>query len=342
MLKLLSDQKRKKQAQRTMELALKDALSSQGVGLIGFPSGVIELPIYSNGPDTLWFASDKPAKDATTPRFWNAFGIYNPDKANQSISVEINIPFPKDSGRVAGYFAEDPETGGIFLMHSGGIGGGKKGVGKTAFLAWSRAKLTTALGDDGVPRDGIIIAKLDQTDFSHRIWNFTKTVSEFKAAVDSGKLDTRDFRKRVEEYENYAREFSGKKRVEKTGSFDYQSYHGDVVEALYQERIALRKPGEGVFNSGLIDLYVKRNDEIVMIFEIKTSAGRQTLYTAIGQLMTHALANGPKAKRILVLPVEEDLPEDIKTAISAMMIDVRRFTVSGSRKSPTVKLISAA
>lgn len=338
MLKLLSQKKRKERAQRSMQLALEEALSLQGTGLIGFPSGVVELPIFSNGPGSLWFASDQ-FKDVKTPRFWNAFGIYDPNKSKQAISVEINIPFPNESASVAGFFAENSQTGDVYLMHSGKIGGGKKGVGKTAFLAWSHAKLTTVLDENGNPRDGIIIAKLDQADFSHRIWNFTQIVSKFKSAVGSGELDTQDFRQRVEEYENYAREFSGKKRVQRAGSFDYQSYHGDVVEALYQERIELQKPDESVYNSNLIDLYVKKNGKIIIIYEVKTSAERQTLYTAIGQLMTHALANGSKAKRILVLPDGEEFPDDINTALSIMNIDIRRFSVSGPKKKPKIVLI---
>lgn len=336
MLKLISDSKQKEKLQKRMKLVLETALSPQGNGLIGFPSGIIECPIFSNGSQKLWFASYKD-NGAKIPRFWNGFGSYDPDSRNQTISVEINIPLEKNSGEVAGFFAEDTDTGEIFIMHSGKVGGGKKGVGKNAFLAWSRLKLSEVLIEDGGTRDAIIIAKIDQSDLANRIWKYTKKVSAFKVAVRAGLIESPAFKKSVEDYERYSKEFSGRKRGKNSTRFDYRSYHGDVVDALFNE--VSQRRGVVAFNSRLIDLYVKKKKKITEVYEVKTSVGRQALYTAIGQIMTHTPANNPDIRRVLVLPFEENVPEDINAAILALDIEVRRFKISLSKKKWSVELM---
>src|SRR6185436_17204530 len=54
---------------------------------------------------------------------------------------------------------KDSDSGDIFLMHSGKIGGGRPGIGKSAFLAWSKASLIEVSEMNGKTRSGIPIAK---------------------------------------------------------------------------------------------------------------------------------------------------------------------------------------
>jgi hypothetical protein len=75
------------------------------------------------------------------PRYWNGFGIYAADRSSQTVALQINVPTDTNSATVAGFFAEEADTGDIFLMHSGKIGGGRRGIGKSAFLTWSMAKI---------------------------------------------------------------------------------------------------------------------------------------------------------------------------------------------------------
>jgi hypothetical protein len=55
-----------------------------------------------------------------------------------------------------------------------------------------------------------------------------------------------------------------------------------------------------------------------------------TLYTAIGQLVTHG--NG-LAKRYLVLPAGEPLPTDIRRALAELRIEPLSFTMNGDTVS---------
>ena len=78
------------------------------------------------------------------------------------ITVEVNIAIASNTHSVAGFFARDSATGILYLMHDGGVGGGVKGVGRSAFLAWSGAQLVPTTDSSGRGRPGLIVAPLIQ------------------------------------------------------------------------------------------------------------------------------------------------------------------------------------
>jgi len=319
---------------------LSGSLINQGVKNIGFPSGNVDRTIYSAGKGRLWGSFGGLADDKSTPRYWNAFGAYDPDRRSQTIVVEINIALNSNSARVGGFFAEDVETGEVFLMHTGKVGGGQPGVGKTGFLISSKAHLTEVLEEDGSGvRTGILISKIDAVDVSGRIWKFVQDVDQFKQRVRAGELGTPQFKHQEEEFDKYKKEFSGKKRGAHGGVFEYETFHGDVVQKLYEERVSRCKPNESVHNNILIDLYVKRDGALSEVYEVKTYVDRQVLYTAIGQLATHSVEKRGSAQRILVLPQKAKIPNDIAHSLSELGIRLRRYRISGSRENRTIKLI---
>jgi len=338
MLALISETKRRKAAQAELERNLKGVLKLQGARTIGFPGGNVELPLYSAGKGRLWVAFGGLTDGAAVPRYWNAFGVYQPDQPAQSISVEINIPINSNSGQIAGFFAEDRETGDIFLIHSGRVGGGRPGIGKSAFLVWSKAKLIEVADESGSIRTGIAVGKLHDADLSDRIWTFARSVQSFKDRAATGALETPDFRQRVEEFDRYRKEFSGKKRGVRGSTFEYVTYHGDIVQKLYDERSDRLSPGEKVFNSNLIDLFVKKDGVLSEIYEVKTGVGRQMLYTAIGQVVTHATNGHGEVAKFLVIPADESVPKDLEQAIANLGIKIRRFRLRRAGRSRIIEL----
>ena len=338
MLGLIRDIKSKKAAQAALKRNLKAALTRQGTRNIGFPGGNVDQTIYSAGEGQLWVAFGKPTDDAAVPRYWNAFGIYKPNQPAQTITVEINIAVDGDTAQVAGFFAKDGDTGDTFLMHSGRVGGGRPGIGKSAFLVWSKAKLVNVTKNDGGIRSGIAIGKLDDPGLTERIWTFVRKVQSFKDQAAAGGLDTPEFKRQVEEYNKYSKEFSGKKRGVRGGAFEYVTYHGDIVQKLYDDRTARLAPGEKVFNSTLIDLFVKKDGVLSEVYEVKTGVGRQMLYTAIGQVVTHATTGREDLAKFLVVPADEDIPNDFQKAIAVLGIRVRRFRLDGTGRNRVIKL----
>ena len=160
MLKLIESQKEKAALQRDLRRTLEQKLKPQGKRGIGYPGGNFDRPVFSDGEGKIWYAFT-PQPDVPVKRYWNAFGIFDPRSVNQNITVEINIPTDTNSQRTAGFFARDTNSDRIFLFHSGKIGGGRQGIGKNAFLAWSHYRLYTVLDSKGAERFGIIIGELN-------------------------------------------------------------------------------------------------------------------------------------------------------------------------------------
>lgn len=318
MLMLVEDAKERARAQRQLEEALKEGLGRAGTRNVGFPGDNFDLPLFSGGHGKLWAAFLKPVKDGRgISRYWNAFGVFDENAPAQSITVEANIAAESDSHRVAGFFATDAQNGEVVLMHSGKIGGGRKGIGRTAFLVWSHARLVEASGERR-QREGIPIANLNRDDVVERVWRFVRKVEEFKREAASGALDTKDFKEREK---RYFREFAGEKKGSRSKTLAYLTYHGDVVDALYQRLTTNAGRGERVFNSQLIDLYVLKGGVKTKVYEVKPCGDRQSLYTAIGQLVTH----GAASRKVLVLPAEAAIPADVKSALKNLEIECEWF-----------------
>ena len=182
-------------------------------------------------------------------------------------------------------------------MHTGKVGGGTKGIGKNAFLAWNRNEPIPVFDSaSGAQRFGIVIGSLDQDTFVGRIGQFVHQVALFKEFVKQGRHQTLEFRKRVEDFEQFRPEFSGRKPGYTGGAIDYLSYHGDVVSELHRRRSKSKSQTEVVFNTALIDLGVRDGGIVTEVYEAKTSTERQTLYTAIGQLLVHLPENVIRAR----------------------------------------------
>lgn len=338
MLILVEDSEDKKHAQNILEKSIKTSLKRLGKRNVGHPGGNADQTLYSNGEGHLWVAFGGLTENEPTVRYWNAFGIYDPNQTTQNISVEINISIESNAARVSGFFAQDTNTGDIFLMHTGKIGGGRKGIGKTAFLVWSKDNLVDVVDLSGNIRQGIVVGKIDQPDFTQRLEKFVKNVKKFKDWAVSEELESHEFQEKINEFDKYNKEFSGKKWGSRNDDFEYITYHGDIVQKLYEERTKELQKGEGVFNSVFIDLFVKRNGKISEIYEVKTGVGRQVLYTAIGQLLTHSAIDGSDIKKILVIPADEKIPADFLKAISMLNIQIRRFRISGSKNNRIIEL----
>lgn len=336
MLELIASKEEKAQAQRALSKIIRSTLPSQGKRNVGFPGGNDNLELFSKGNGELWFGG-KILLDHKIPRYWNAFGTFDSSLTGQLITVELNIPIEENSEQVSGFFAQDPVTKKSYLLHTGKIGGGAKGIGKTAFLAWSRSQPIPVLARaSGKQRFGIVIGALDQNSLVGRIRQFVNQVASFKEFVKQGQHDSPEFRKRVEDFEHFKPEFSGKKTGYTGGSIDYLSYHGDVVSELHRRRTETKLPTEVVFNTSLIDLAVREGEALTELYEAKTSTDRQALYTAIGQLLVHS-AGARQTRKFLVVPKNGKLPEDVQAAISELDIALWRFALNSDGSGVTIE-----
>jgi hypothetical protein len=327
MLTLVEAVKEKRDLQQRFVRTLGRHLDRRVKRTIGWRGESIEAEVLTNGH--IWFKRKKLTKadGGRIPRYWNAFGLL-PEQGNLHIAVEINIATESNTENIAGFFAREPKSGQVLLMHSGKIGGGGEGVGKSAFLSWSMLQRVSVTSVDGNERLGVIVAPIDAPNTVDRLAQFIERVAEFKEAVKTGKTDSKIFQERVKEYERYQSEFSGHKSGMVKAELDYLTRHGDVVAALFQERSAVKKASEKIFNNIYLDLYVKREDTLTEVYEIKTDASRQTLYKAIGQLLVNAGPNPTKVVKTMLLPKGLAIPKDIKMALATYGIQVRLFSLT--------------
>jgi hypothetical protein len=327
MLALVEVRNAKIEAQRRLTTCLQRAWRSRATRVVVWRPDSIEMPVTHNG--RYWFGSRDPDQGDRTPRYWNTFGRYH-ESGNLQIAVEINIPTESNSRRVAGFFAKDIETDMVYLMHDGGVGGGRQGVGRDPFLAWSGAKAEPVVDLRGELRPGIVVAPVDSTTAAGDIARFIQLVLDFKQAVLNGETVSDHARAAQRTFKSYYDEFAGRKRRRRVREIEYISRHGDIVRALCDWRQHTAKAHERTVKNAFIDLGIETRGILTELYEVKTNCDRQTLYSAIGQVIVHCESRSGTFQRFLVLPNGEQIAEDIEHALTRASISVIRFELANN------------
>jgi len=323
MFSLIESKEEIAKAQRKLEAAIRRDFKTKAVKNIGYPGGTtFDAKVVTNGSYWYW-SSDYYGKDIPNPRRLNWFGLFR-DDADLQISVEINTAYEGRNDQIAGFFARDNDTGSVYLFHSGRVGGGTKGVGKAAFLAWSNQRPIDIVDSSGDIRDGVLVMPIEGVAASRSAVRYIDVIATFKQAVRAGDLDSPEFQGKKKELDDFFSESRGRRKGKRSGEIDYLSRHGEVVDALYSWRNSNQLPRGGrLVKNVLIDLGVAVADELVEVFEVKTSTARSDVYTAIGQLMVHGTSN--ECRRVIVLPISELLASDLKIALERLNIELRKF-----------------
>jgi len=139
---------------------------------LGFQGGGLEAKGHVLPDLNLWVAISELER-----RYWNALGLGDPTKDDRSIVVEINPPKSGLDRRVSGLFLQD-SAGNIHMAHRGRVGGGRKGIGMTAFKDWYPEPFTT-VDDRGDTASVILIGAIQADDFLERLASFTQRVADF-------------------------------------------------------------------------------------------------------------------------------------------------------------------
>ena len=187
----------------------------------GFQGDRIELDeVFSNG--RIWFAYLR-MNDQSPSRHWNAFGAEAPALGrSNSITVEVNVAVGEVCRKLAGLFAVDDKTGNTVLLHRGGVGGGRKGIGKKAFLEWYSETIEPMVKFfDPSHWDkeelAILVANLESEQFLPQLESFVDAVHSFKASRFSEEPDGMS----SEELKKRAAAAPGKPRASTTVGISY-------------------------------------------------------------------------------------------------------------------------
>jgi len=284
---------------------------------LGFQGGSMPATVRWHPVGRFWFALEEEEN-----RFWNAFGLTDPRSSGNpgAIVVEINPPYSGIDRRMGGAIATD-DSGHLYLLHRGKVGGGRKGIGKEAFMtAYRSYGAIVSVEDGGRESEVIVVAALDDPRAVHSIAAFVEQVRRFKAG-EAGETDPPVEGGATEI--GFRPEFEGKKPQSPRDEVIANCLHGTVVNTL--ER-TLRAQG-WVTDNDLRDLLIRGRDrEEVAVFEVKSRADRGSIYQAVGQLVL-LCTPGTRATRVAVLPME--LSAEMMQSLEARDIRVIRFEWDG-------------
>jgi hypothetical protein len=259
-------------------------------------------------------------------RCWNAFGTKDPQGSSVPITCEVNLPLHGIDRRIGGAAASD-QQGHTILVHRGRIGGGREDIG--AELFWSNYdgnKLTVWDGDRDT--DVAAVAELGSPRFVRQVQFFVYEVERIKALVSDGRQSGRPPRSggsRTEnagtfEIKDLGDEFAGTKTYAVSRTVSSVCDHGPVVKKL---RELLSDAGYSTGKDTFRDLYVHRERKVTSLFEVKPSTDRQSIYSAVGQLLLHSAELTPRPQLFFVAP--DDLSDTLRTTLRRIDIELLGF-----------------
>ena len=297
---------------------LRDALYAETDRLrkvIGWQGGSDEFDVRWRQNEGYWcLLHVNPTED----RFWCPFGLDDArSRRTLSITCEINPPKAGVNRRGAGMFLVDARKR-FYIAHSGKVGGGRRGIGQSAFLSKFRGRdsIVSVSLPDGTEREAIVLGKLGDPSLPSQIGHFLREVARVKAllvrspngARSAGAPRLRGFRP----------EFSGTRQKYQPDSVEAVARHGLVVDALAQ---ALK--GRVFSNDRNRDLFIHSlSGEVTHLFEAKTDLSTSSLYQAVGQLLLNGAAEAAEPRRILVVPGAPSKP----TSAALQRLGIRVLT----------------
>jgi len=262
---------------------------------VGWQGGRGTYPVYWNPRLRFWTLMRVPREGA---RYWCCFGVKDATKHRSfSITGQLNPTIKGYNRRAAGAFVRDSQ-GRIYVAHSGKIGGGRSGIGKSAFVAAYRGKnWQTVIWPDKKETETIVIGRIDGAHLQGHIANFIREIDRFKKSAVGSKSQTQSHKHKS----TFSPEFLGhRKTYMSQGEIEAQCDHGPLISALADE---LRKRGLNIGNDNLRDLYVlSSKGRVQTLFEAKTNLSTSSIYGAVGQLMLHAAAEPKEPRRVFVAP----------------------------------------
>jgi len=323
MFSLIESKEEIAKAQRKLELIIRRDFKTKAVKNIGYPGGTnVDTEVFTDGSHWYW-ASDHDSEDVPNPRRLNWFGLFT-DNVDLQISVEINTAYAGRNDQVAGFFARDNDTGSIYLLHSGRVGGGTKGVGKAAYLAWSNQLPIDVVDSSGSIKEGVLVMPIEGIAATRSVVRYIDIIASFKQAVRAGVIESPEFQRKKKELDDFFAESRGRRKGKRSSEIDYLSRHGEVVDALYVWRSSSALPQNGrLVKNMLIDMGVAVGHELVEVFEVKSSTARSDIYAAIGQLMVHGTTD--ECRRVMVLPQTELIASDLMEALQRLNIELLKF-----------------
>ena len=172
MLRILQDETEIRKWQTAFETAMKLMAEQSSDKVVGWPGASRVEQVNFSSKLGIWWVM----REHEEGRFWNVFGIMQRGSRLGDIKVEINFPLRGIRRQVRAALASD-ESGRVFVLHRGGLGGSKSG---TSLLShpWKGQEVKVQDGDRVSTL--IAIGALDQVDFPYKVAEFVRRVNQIR------------------------------------------------------------------------------------------------------------------------------------------------------------------
>ena len=279
---------------------------TQIIATVGYQGNNVEAEVTWHEGAGFWSLLDD---SLLKNRFWCCFGVQNPkDVRSLDIAVEINPRMNGTDLQVAGAFARDVH-GMVHLCHNGKIGGGKPGVGKSAFFRHYRGGRFTEMAYRAKIVDVVDLGPISSREFPGRLGQFAHEIVRVKGEIAKDEISTKtgsmDAKPLPSGLANrspsFVPEFSGVRRpYSPTDVIEANADHGKVVDVLVE---SVENLGYVACNDRERDLFtLDESSSVAVLFEVKTDVTRQSIYTAVGQLLLNGGIASHAPQMILVVP----------------------------------------
>ena len=288
----------------------------------------LPVRIFEYAGNKFWFHN---AVNPDGGKYFNICGI-NPDfDSENGILVQINYQRKWEDFHDAAIWAKD-DSGSVFLLHSGKMGGGARGITieKVKNLYGGRV---VSVWEKGKEKEFFLVCQINSERPFSQFASFLLEINKIKSIIKSqekngtGDSDARKLKVKNSEFkipDQYTPEFWGRRKsYESKGRTEAICNHGEVVDALRIEIERHSAPGIQCVNNQFVDLGIVRLRKPLALFEIKTSAETQSIYTAIGQVLLHSCKAKSNPFRFIVFP--DNLEVEIEADIQRLGISLIRY-----------------
>jgi hypothetical protein len=334
----IQDAKEIRKLNQRMGQVLESAVSrSIEKRTIGSPDGRAEnlisfIPV--KGGQTFWFRS---YLNSAKGKAFNLFGHGEPgEKSTVLIGAQFNFSIKKFNRMSGGVFLLNRLTNKIFLAHRGIVTLGHARLNQSKILIEAaKSGIEVVKAETGTwEREYMIVCDIESKVLVRKLSTFTHLIRQTAKRVASQDTQTTNITKKMTKREksildklnHYSNEFSGQMNIPGRSQSTVDRTHGKIVDAL-KNALKFTVP----FNSKAIDLAVFTKTRS-FLFEIKTSANTQSVYTAMGQLLVHEptitnIYRGLQFQKVIVLP---EIPHEyLMTALKRCQMSLVTYTSNG-------------
>lgn len=259
--------------------------------------------------------------------YWNGFG----DFVHRNIIVEINPPKKGRPAGSQGLIARD-KTGNRWILHAGRIHPGEHRVDARQFQALSGLRPVNVRLSDGSTLPYFVVAPLDgKKDALHAgIVQFIERCVYVRTSVLFGEDEA--------QIDQAVREAEQPSQPEKGGSYVIpprparfaNRRHADVWAALAAE-LDKRDIRHSNARVGRYGPDLRTLTKPLVLFEIKTAMSAQTVYEALGQLLTYERILKQDYAKVLIAPTPP--PPRLGIVLSEFGIQFLKYGNAGKKYS---------